>query len=357
HGGIVGQPAHSAELDAVSALLAAASALPLLAWRAAPRLVFLATALATVGLAGFGYGIALPLGSAVGLFLYAASRREGDPWAPRGAAEVVGLFIAYVLAAWFAEGAFPDTIALHSGLAWALAWFAGEWTRLRHEHVAELAERASRSERDAERDRLLTVAEERARIARDLHDSAGHAINVIAVRAGGARMRGDAEGSQAALESIEGLARQTAGEIDQMVGSLRWSDRGVDAPPGLASLGALVADYADAGLEVSVASEGEPRPLPGPVDQAAYRILQEALTNAARHGEGGARVDLVFAEEAIELGVTNDSAREISPRANGGHGLIGMRERATLVGGSLEVERSAGSFRLRARLPFQGAAA
>jgi signal transduction histidine kinase len=126
----------------------------------------------------------------------------------------------------------------------------------------------------------------------------------------------------------------------------------VEAPAGLASLDTLVARHAAAGLDVSVASEGEPRRLDSAVDQAAYRILQEALTNAARHGAGAARVELAFGEATLELRISNPAAGENVPRANGGHGLIGMRERATLLGGSLAIERANGSFRVRARLPY-----
>ena len=198
------------------------------------------------------------------------------------------------------------------------------------------------------------------RIARDLHDAAGHAINVIAVRAGTARLRRDPERSQAALEAIEELARKTVAEIDQLVGTLRerGSENGaVEAPPGLASLDTLVARHAAAGLDVSVATAGEPQRLESAVDQAAYRILQEALTNAARHGTGAARVELAFGVAALELTISNPAGRERGPRANGGHGLIGMRERATLLGGSLDVERANGSFSVRACLPYGGPSA
>jgi signal transduction histidine kinase len=239
-----------------------------------------------------------------------------------------------------------------------VAWFAGERTRLRHEHIVELAQRAERTERDAERERALARAEERARIARDLHDSAGHAINVIAVRAGAARMRRDPERSQAALEAIEELARKTVAEIDQIVGALREpgaANGGGDEPPGLASLKALVARHAAAGLEVRVSSVGARRRLDTAVDQAAYRILQEALTNAARHGTGPAQVELAFEPAGLELEVANPTSGAIAERANGGHGLIGMRERANLLGGTLETEAGEGSFRIRARLPYRGA--
>ena len=229
--------------------------------------------------------------------------------------------------------------------------------------ASERASGASRSpssgarlhaERDAERERRLAAAEERPDRPRP-HDAAGHAINVIAVRAGTARLRKDPERSQAALEAIEELARKTVAEIDQIVGTLR--ERGaengaVDAPPGLASLDTLVGRHSAAGLDVSVASDGEPRRLESAVDQAAYRILQEALTNAARHGAGPARVELAFGGTALELTISNAASARSVPRPNGGHGLIGMRERATLLGGSLDVESANGSFRVRARLPY-----
>jgi signal transduction histidine kinase len=360
HGGIAGSQTGASDLDWAGGLLAACSALPLLAWRRAPRAVFLLTGSAAVLLGALGYPLALALGPAAALFLLAASRDEDDPWKQPDTGTVVAMFGAYLGASALGDGDFPGRELLHTGLAWALAWFAGERTRLRHEHIVELAERASRTEREAERERLLAIAEERARIARDLHDSAGTAINVIAVRAGAARLRGDPGRSQAALEAIEELARKTGAEIDQIVGTLRDRASGesaVEEPPGLASLDALVARHTAAGMEVNVARDGQPRRLETSVDQAAYRILQEALTNAARHGRGVARVRLAFGDEALELTVSNPASGESTPRSNGGHGLIGMRERATLLGGSLDVERANGSFRVRAHLPYEGAIA
>jgi signal transduction histidine kinase len=355
HGGIAGSQIGPGELDWTGGVLAACSTVPLLAWRHAPRAVFLFTASAAIVLGAVGYPIALALGPAAALYLLAASRDEGDPWTRGDTGAVVALFLGYLGASALGDGGFPGSELLHTGLAWAVAWFAGERMRLRHAHVVELAERALRTEREAERERLLAIAEERARIARDLHDSAGHAINVIAVRAGTARLRRDPKRSQAALEAIEELARKTVGEIDQIVGTLR--DRGsangaVDVPSGLASLDTLVARHVAAGLDVSVARKGKPRQLEGAIDQTAYRILQEALTNAAKHGTGTTRVEVAFGEAALELTVTNSAAGASAPRSNGGHGLIGMRERATLLGGSLEAGPADGSFRVRARLPY-----
>jgi signal transduction histidine kinase len=357
HGGIAGTHTGPHDLDLASGVLAGCSSLPLVAWRRAPRAVFGLTGAAAVLLVALGYALALALGPAIALFLLAASRDEEDPWTRADTGMALALFAAYLGASALGDGDFPGSELLHTGLAGAVGWFAGDRTRLRHEHIAELAERAARTEREAERERLLAVAEERGRIARDLHDSAGHAINVIAVRAGTARMRGDPKRSQAALEAIEELARKTVDEIDQIVGTLR--DRGavdgaVDAPPGLASLDTLVERHTASGLDVRVSSEGEPRRLEGAVDQAAYRILQEALTNAARHGSGKTRVKLAFGDAGLELTVSNPASGEDARRANGGHGLIGMRERATLLGGSLDVERANGSFQVRAHLPYGG---
>jgi signal transduction histidine kinase len=356
-GGLGGSPHGSGDLDWTSGLLAVCSTVPLVAWRRAPGAVFLFTASASVLTAGLDYPLTVALGPAIALFLFAASRDDERPWTRRSSGMVVVLFGAYLVAAGFGGGGFPGSELFHTGLAWAVAWFAGERTRLRRAEVAELRERALRADRDRERERRLAVAEERARIARDLHDAAGHAINVIAVRAGTARLRQDPERSQAALEAIEELARKTVAEIDQMVGTLRERASGtgaVDAPPGLASLDTLVGRHAAAGLDVSVARAGEPRPLESVIDQAAYRIMQEALTNASRHGTGAARVAVAFGQGVLELTITNPVADANAPRPNGGHGLVGMRERASLLGGSLDVERANGAFCIRVRLPYGG---
>jgi signal transduction histidine kinase len=338
--------------------LVACATVPLMAWRRIPLGVFAVTGAASVVLAGLGDPVELVLGPIVALYLLAASREQQTPWTRRMTAIVVGLFVAFLGAAAAAQGAFPVNELFHTGLAWAVAWFAGERTRLRREHIADLRKRALRAEHDAERERLLAAAEERARIARDLHDSAGHAISVIAVRAGAARLwhHKDPDRSVRALEAIEELARQTVEEIDHIVGALREgpADDVIEAPAGLASLDTLIARYTAAGLEVSLDVAGKPRSVSGAVDQAAYRILQEALTNAARHGAGSARVELAFDDAAVELTVTNPVRVDGARRSGEGHGLVGMRERATLLDGSLHAERVNGSFRVHTRIPTGG---
>ncbi|WP_327582371.1 histidine kinase [Nonomuraea sp. NBC_00507] len=353
----------SESIDVMGLALVGCSALPLLAWRRFPLGVFAVTAASSTLLAGLGYGGAPMLGPVAALYLLTASREQRHPWTRRTTATVSGLGVTYLgiylgsTAA--ATGTFPRIEVLSlTPAAWALAWFAGERTRLRREQIAELQARAMRAEREAERERLLATVEERARIGRDLHDSAGHAISVIAVRAGAARLRHhkDPDRSLQALEAIEELARQTVEEIDQIVGSLRKRapNAAVEAPPGLASLDTLIAHHSAAGLHVTVATSGSPHVLSGPADQAAYRILQEALTNAARHGTGTAGIELTFGETAVNVSVTNPVRVNSIPRRSGGHGLIGMRERATLLNGSLAVEHADDKFRVRACIPYGG---
>ncbi|MFI0452742.1 sensor histidine kinase [Actinomadura sp. 6N118] len=357
----------SRDPDAAGVLLVACSALPFTAWRRFPFGVFVVTAVAGVLLAGLGYPINLILGPPAALYVLAAGRDRETPWTVGSAGVVAGLFVAFLSATAAGERIFPGFWLVHAGLPWVVAWFAGERTRLRRAQMDELHEQARRAEHDAERDRLLAVAEERARIARDLHDSAGHAISLIAVRAGAARLRHhqDEDRSLPALEAIEELARHTAEEIDQIVGSLREDgpsgahglrDPEVEAPAGLSSLDTLIVHHAEAGLTVTRAIEGAPRTLGAATDQAAYRILQQALSNAARHGAGSARIRVTYTETALALTVINPVNRDAAPRPGGGHGLIGMRERATLLGGTLTTGRANGTFRVDARIPYGGSA-
>jgi signal transduction histidine kinase len=213
------------------------------------------------------------------------------------------------------------------------------------------------------RERRLAAAEERTRIARDLHDSAAHAINVILVHAGAARLlqKSDPAAVTTALNTIEEVARETVAEIDTLVHGLREngdSDRAVEPPAGLAALETLVERYRAAGLTIDVRTEGERRVLPQRLDQAAYRIVQESLTNAARHGTGAAVVEISFGESELELTISNPAPA--APEDGGGergHGILGMRERAALLGGSLLAGRANDRFEVRGRLPYGGLAA
>jgi signal transduction histidine kinase len=274
------------------------------------------------------------------------------------------MLVAHVSASGLAEDRCPLLESVFGVLVWGGAWLAGDRTRLRHERMAQLEERALRAEREAERERRLAAAEERTRIARDLHDSAGHAINVILVHAGLGRLRAEKDPAEArqAFETIEEVARETLGEIDQMVRVLRDDasvshlPNEVEPPPGVAALEGLVERHRAAGMDVTTAIRGERRPLPPGVDTGAYRILQEALTNAARHGKGSAQVQVAFGPTTLDLTVVNplrEDGRAGAAEA-GGHGITGMRERAALLGGSLEAGAVNGAYRVHAHVPVTG---
>jgi signal transduction histidine kinase len=337
--------------DALAVLLAALTAAPLLLRRRRPLLAFTLSTLASTLLFGLEYPPGPPIGPTVALYYVAVASTPSAARRLLAVVVAIGLFLLHVGVYGIAHDTFPDGEMLLGTLLWGGVWIAGEKTRTRRARMRELEERARRAEREAERERRLAAAEERTRIARDLHDSAGHAINVILVHAGAARLLAgkDPERSREALGTIETVARETLREIDALVRALREDDDSVQPPAGLSALDALVQRHRDAGLEVVVAVHGRRRPLGPAADQAAYRILQESLTNALRHGTGGAEVALAYGDSALDVAVRN-------PAGNGaaapGHGIVGMRERAVLLGGTVEVESSNGRFRIRARLPY-----
>jgi signal transduction histidine kinase len=341
-------------LDALSIVLAALTALPLLARRRAPLVAFMLSTAASSVLFALDYPPGPPVGPTVALFFVALAPAERRPNRWLTPLVVPTFFAIHITTFGIANDTFPDSELVLGAVLWGGVWFAGERTRLRRQRMAELEERARRAELEAERERRLAAAEERTRIARDLHDSAGHAINVILVHAGAARLHAqrDPERAREALVTIEAVAADTLREIDQLVSALRENGEQAQTPIGLAALDGLVQRHRDAGLEVDVRVEGSPRPLSPAVDQAAYRILQESLTNALRHGDGTAEVALAYGAEALEVGVTN-SSRNGGPVV-AGHGLVGMRERASLLGGSVSHESANGLFRVRARLPYSG---
>jgi signal transduction histidine kinase len=219
-----------------------------------------------------------------------------------------------------------------------------------------LAHRAERLEQEREQKARLAVAEERVRIARELHDIVAHAISVIVVQAqaGQRVLEGEQVSAREALGSIETTGRQALVEMRRLLGILRKEDRELAlAPrPSLAYLDVLAERVGEAGLPVELHVEGEARPLSPGVDLSAYRIVQEALTNALKHaGPASAQVVVRYRAEEIELEISDDGRGAVDGR-EGGHGLVGMRERAALVGGELESGTNGGrGFTVRARLP------
>ena len=251
-----------------------------------------------------------------------------------------------------------------------LAWVLGDSMRTRRAYWAQLEERAARLEKEREAQSRIAVAAERARIARELHDVVAHNVSVMVVQADGAAYVLDAapEQTRQALETISGTGRQALAEMRRLLGVLRTgeqSEGGEYVPqPGVEQLEDLMDQVRGAGLPVDFTVEGEPRELPSSVALTVYRIVQEALTNTRKHGgpDVGATVRVSYRDEDLELLVEDDgrgAQQELYEEggADGlGHGLIGMRERVGMVGGSLTAgPRSGGGFRVSAVLPLKPA--
>jgi signal transduction histidine kinase len=237
------------------------------------------------------------------------------------------------------------------------AWLAGRAMRYRREreHVLELL--TVDLEREREEKARTAVAEERVRIARELHDVVAHAISVIVLQARGGRrsLATDPGETREALDMIEATGSEALAEMRRLLGMLRRDDEEIAlAPqPSLRFLDALAAQVREAGLPVDLSVEGEPTELPPGVDLSAYRIVQEALTNALKHaGPATARVVVRYREDDLELEIA-DTGAGASASDGEGHGLAGMRERVSLYGGKIETgPRDGGGFAVRARLPL-----
>jgi signal transduction histidine kinase len=210
---------------------------------------------------------------------------------------------------------------------------------------------------DRERAASDAVAEERARIARELHDVVAHAIGVMVVQAGAARtvIDRDPAAAKTAMAEVETTGRTGLAEMRRLIGVLTADGAagGLAPQPGLAQLDELVRTVRSAGLAVEILREGEARPLPAGVDVNAYRVIQEALTNALKHaGTAHASVRLGYRDDALDIEVADDGRGPLSTGDGSGHGLVGMRERVGVFGGTLETgARPGGGFVVHATLP------
>ncbi|TMC97466.1 MAG: sensor histidine kinase [Chloroflexi bacterium] len=229
-----------------------------------------------------------------------------------------------------------------------VGWVIGDYMRSRRQFFMDMVARHNQ-ERDQAAD------EERLRIARELHDVVAHNVSVMAIQAGAARVSGNS--SKEALQSIESTARDTLAELNRLLGVLRkQSDAPLAPQPGLDQVDALLKSANDAGLETTLKITGEKRPLPAALDLTAYRIVQEAITNALKHAHASRlEVRVAYREGALELTIRDngEGQSEAAVKASTGHGLIGMRERVELFGGELEAGSSnVGGFTVRSRLPI-----
>ena len=230
------------------------------------------------------------------------------------------------------------------------AWTAGWLLRKRAEHARRVEAESGELAREA-------VSGERARIARELHDIVAHSVSVISVQAGAAEqyLERDPARAREHLSSVQDTARDALTEMRRLTGVLRDEAAGYEPQPGLARVDELVERARDAGLEVELAEEGERRGVPPGVDLAAYRIVQEALTNARKHaGPVAAQVHVRYLDSAVEVEVVNAAGSGVQNGEGAGHGLVGMRERARVYGGDLETgHQPDGGYRVRARLPLE----
>jgi signal transduction histidine kinase len=247
-----------------------------------------------------------------------------------------------------------ETFVWSAGLLAATPWFAGRAARGRRLRIAAL-------EREREQQARIAVGDERARIARELHDIVAHSVSVIAVQAQGARSVLDRDPEQAveALEAIERTARTALGDMRHSLATLREGrdEAPLTPEPTIDDLDALITQARRSGLQVKLAIEGERRPLPHSLELSAYRIVQEALTNTIKHAAGArSRIAIRYGKHELEIEVDDDGPGPPTGLRDGppGHGLIGMRERVAALGGELHTGAgSEGGFIVHATLPLE----
>ena len=240
-----------------------------------------------------------------------------------------------------------------------IAWAAGFALRMRGEQAEAAEERAAQAEREREAGARVAVAEERARIARELHDIVAHSVSIMVLQVGAIRHKLPemlAE-DRDALKGVERTGRGALAEMRRLLGAMRRDGDGVElAPhPGVDRLDSLLEDVGRAGLPVRLHVDGEPFPLPRAIDLSAYRIVQEGLTNAIKHAHAS-RVDVTFQYASDELHIeVRDDGDGVSASDGLGHGLVGIRERVKIYGGEMTVGAAPeGGFVLGARLPLEG---
>jgi signal transduction histidine kinase len=342
--------------DALAVVLSLLQTLPLAFRRRAPLLCFVLTLVGVCAYYPLGYEVTDgTLATFIGVYTVAAHEDR--------AKSLLALGLLAVGMTWYwvtrAEP-FAPTTPIWIGILGLLSWGLGELVRTRRAYTAQVEALAERLERARVLEARQAAWQERARLARELHDLIGHTVNVMVIQAGAGRrtLASDRGLAERAFQTIESTGREALEELDRLLGILRTEEDEPDLPPqpGLEQLRTLAGRFEDAGLPVELTVEGEEVPLPRSLDQSAYRIIQEALTNALRHaGDTIAHVAVRYRTEQLELEVANDSHGNRRPpdHAGGGRGLIGIQERVALFGGELEAgPRAGGGFVVRCRFPL-----
>ena len=351
--------------DPLSLVLLVSTTLPLIARRRWPLAVLAITLGATLAHAALARE---PLNSTLGFLIALFSVGEFRDRRTSGiAALVTGASVGLLLAI---RSPLPAALSglVQTELAILSAWVLGTWARDRRHQVETAEQRAGRLEQEREERDRRAVADERERIARELHDVVTHHVSVIVIQAGAAERALDRRpaDARAAIQAIDQTARQALADMRRMLGilgraspdagSAEGGDRDLAPMPGLDRLGELIDQVRAAGMPVELSIAGERRPLEPGIELSAYRIVQEALTNALRHAPGGrARVAVGYRRTSLDIQVDDDGGRAVvgapEPTAGGGRGLIGMRERVSVFGGEFEAAPTERGFRVTARLP------
>ena len=247
-------------------------------------------------------------------------------------------------------------------LLFAIGWLAGFAMRERAEQAEAAEMRAAHAEREREAAARIAVAEERARIARELHDIVAHAVSVMVLQVGAVRhkLADTLPEDREALEGVEQTGRTALVEMRRLLGAMRrdGDDLALAPQPGLGNLDVLLEQVGRAGLPVHLHVDGEPYPLPHALDLSAYRIVQEGLTNALKHA-GASQADVTVGYGSDELRIeVRDNGKGAVPNNGHGHGLVGVRERVKVYGGEMTADTaSGGGFILSTRLPVRGSGA
>ena len=330
---------------AAEIVLGSLETLPLLWRRRWPLAVVVAVTAFALAIVAFDARL-LPFQLAVALYTLAAS--SGSRRARlTGIASIAAMTIAFA-ATGYAQ--FGDSAARVVFLV--AAWLLGDSVGSRRAYVREIEEKAGRLEREREAEAQRLVAEEQARIARELHDVVAHALSVIVVQAAAADDVFDVEPRRARepIRAIELAARAALGDLRRVLGILHDGAE-YEPQPGIARLDSLVEQVRATGLDVALEFEGAARPLPAAVDLSAYRIVQEALTNTLKHA--GAAHATVRVRYGRELGLEIRDDGTGGDETNGGSGLIGMRERVAMLGGSVASgSRPEGGYVVSAQIPI-----
>jgi signal transduction histidine kinase len=354
--------------DGLAVALSLLQTVPLAFRRRAPLVTFVLTLVGVCLYYPLGYEVTDgTLATFIGVYTVAAHETR------RRSLLALGLLVLGMTWYWLTRAEpFDPTTPVWIGILGLLSWGLGEYVRARRSYTNEVEALAGRLERARALEARQAAWQERARLARELHDVIGYTVSLMVIQAGAGRrtLASDREQAARAFQTIESTGRDALEELDRLLGILRTDeDEPHLPPPGLDHLRSLAGRFEDAGLPVEITVEGDEVALPRSLDQSAYRIIQEALTNALRHADGTvAHVAVRYGGDQLELEVANDGTAAgngvgsaFGRRSTGsdrqdrrsGSGLIGIRERVALFGGDLQAgPRAGGGFVVRCRFPL-----